>query len=349
MKRTLYLIRHAMPDIPLGERWCVGGRSDPPLGPLGRLQAALLPFAPELRGVETVFCSSLIRAKDTAAALCPSPVVMPGLEEQDMGAWDGLSFAQIKARFPALYSAREENPSLLPEGAESESEVRARMEAVLRRCLSESEGDIAVVSHRTAISTLTGRRELLTHTAYSALYWDGEAFSAGAVGLRPHPALTDGVCAALLSAAGCDEKIKAHCRAVADLADELGAALRRKGVSLDAEAVRAAALLHDIARKEENHPALGALWLRELGWPELSEIVRQHHDPDGTELSEAAVVYIADKAVRGTERVPIDERFAASLKKCTTPEARAANLRRYEAAKTIRNEINQLCEEELIR
>ena len=44
MPRTVYLIRHAMPDLPLGERWCVGVRTDLPLGTLGRLQAALLPF-----------------------------------------------------------------------------------------------------------------------------------------------------------------------------------------------------------------------------------------------------------------------------------------------------------------
>ena len=43
MTRRVYLIRHAMPDIPLGERWCVGGNSDFPLNALGRMQAALLP------------------------------------------------------------------------------------------------------------------------------------------------------------------------------------------------------------------------------------------------------------------------------------------------------------------
>ena len=107
-------------------------------------------------------------------------------------------------------------------------------------------------------------------------------------------------------------------------------------------------LLHDIARAEKDHPAIGALWLRELGYPELSEIVRQHHDPDGTQIDEAAVVYIADKAVRGDMRCGIEERFAASLKKCATPEAREAHARRYETAMAIRNEINRLCEEELI-
>ena len=337
-----------MPDIPLGERWCVGGRTDLPLRTIGRLQAALLPFAEELRGVEKVFCSPLRRAFETALPLCGAPVVMPGLEEQDMGVWDGLSFVEIKERFPALYAAREADPSIVPEGAETLETVRSRMTEALRRCLSESEGDIAVVSHRTAISTLTGRRELLGYTSFSALRRDGEDFSTQAVGLRPHPALTDEVCEALLDAAGAEGKLRAHCRAAAALADELCAALRQRGLPLDAEAVHAAALLHDIARREENHAALGARWLRELGYEKEAEIIRQHHDPDGTAIDEAAVVFLADKAVRGSERVGIDGRFAASAEKCTTPEARAAHARRYETAKTVRDEINRLCEEELI-
>ena len=347
--RTVWLIRHAMPTIPLGERWCVGGRTDLPLGPLGCLQAALLPFAPELRSAEAVYCSALIRARETAAALCAAPTVVPELAEQDMGEWDGLSFAEIKERFPALYAAREEDPLLLPAGAESESEVRARMEAALRRMLSESRGDVAAVSHKGAIASLIGRREGLGYTSLTALRFEGDALVSFRQLGAPHPALTDEVCQALLNAARADEALLAHGRAVADYALELAAALERKGLPLDAEAIRAAALLHDIARAEKGHAALGARWLSELGYPEIARIVRQHHDPDGTELNEAAVVYIADKAVRGSERVSIDERFAASLEKCTTPEAVAAHDRRRGTAKTIQTEINRLCGAELIR
>ena len=149
--RKIYLIRHAMPDIPIGERWCIGGQTDIPLGKAGRLQAALLPFVPELQGLDAVFCSSLIRARETALPLCPSPREMPGIQEQDMGVWDGLSFREIRQRFPALYAARELDPSLMPEGAESSETVRRRMTAGILRCLRESEGDIAVVSHKGAI------------------------------------------------------------------------------------------------------------------------------------------------------------------------------------------------------
>ena len=117
--RTIYLIRHAMPDIPFGERWCVGGQTDLPLNRLGRMQAALLPSMSELQGLNAVFCSPLSRARETALPLCPSPRVIEGLEEQRMGVWDGLSFTEIMARFPERYAAREADLSVLPEGAES--------------------------------------------------------------------------------------------------------------------------------------------------------------------------------------------------------------------------------------
>ena len=114
--RSVYLVRHALPDIPIGARWCVG-HTDLSLGTVGRMQAALLPFVPVLRG-KPVFCSYLSRAIDTARPLCAEPMIREGLEEQDMGIWDGLSFDEIMVRYPALYAAREKDPNIWPESAE---------------------------------------------------------------------------------------------------------------------------------------------------------------------------------------------------------------------------------------
>lgn len=341
--RKIYLIRHAMPDIPIGERWCIGGQTDIPLGTLGRLQAALLPFVPELQGVNQVFCSTLIRARETALPLCSDPVTVEGLEEQRMGAWDGLPFTEIMRRFPELYAARESDSTLLPDGAETDAAVQARMQAALLQCLHQSTGDIAVVSHKSAIASITGQRKKLGYTSASVLEADGEDLTIREIGKLYKPGLDDKVCLALLKAAGADTDLIAHCEAVTALADELRTVLAGKGIALDAPLIHHAALLHDLARAEKDHAAIGAVWLKELGYPEIAEIVRQHHDPDSTELNEAAVVYIADKAVRGSERVPIAERFDRSLAKCKTPEALAAHERRRQTAETIQNEINRLC------
>ena len=342
MKRRIILIRHAMPDIPLGERWCVGGRSDFPLGRLGRIQAARLPFVKELDGVKAVFASPLVRAIETARPLCESPRIMPGLEEQDMGVWDGLSFREIMARYPALYAARERDPSLLPDGAESEEAVAGRMREAILRCLRESEGDIALVSHKGAIAAITGQRGKLGYTSLSVLEEENGEIRICEVGRSPLPELTDKLCLAMLRASGADDSLVAHCRAVAALADELCAMLKGKGIALDGEAVHAAALLHDLAKGEHDHAAVGGLWLKELGYPELAEIVRQHTEPDSGALNEVGLVFLADKLVRGDTRVALEERFGASLAKCTTPEAQAAHARRFALAHSIKERIDRL-------
>ena len=342
MSRRIFLIRHAMPDIPLGQRWCVGGRSDFPLGRLGRIQAARLPFVKELEGVQTVFASPLVRAIETARPLCDAPRIMPGLEEQDMGVWDGLSFREIMARYPALYAARENDPSLLPEGAESAEAVAGRMRAAILRCLRESEGDIALVSHKGAIAAITGQRSRLGYTSLTVLEEENGELRVRDVGLPPRPEASEELCLAMLRAAGADEALVAHCRAVAALADELCVALRERGVELDTAAVHAAALLHDIAKGERDHAAVGGLWLKELDYPELAEIVRQHTEPDSDALSEAGLVFLADKLVRGETRVALEERFGASLEKCKTPEAQAAHARRFALARSLKEKIDRL-------
>ena len=44
--RRIFLVRHGHPDFPLGAHVCLG-RTDTPLGALGRMQACLLGEAPE--------------------------------------------------------------------------------------------------------------------------------------------------------------------------------------------------------------------------------------------------------------------------------------------------------------
>ena len=335
--RQVYLVRHAMPDIPIGERWCVG-RTDLPLGTVGRMQAALLPFVPELLG-KPVFCSHLIRAIDTARPLCPSPMIREGLEEQDMGIWDGLSFTEIKARFPALYEAREHNPHLWPDGAETMEAVGLRMRAAILHCLEETEGDIVIVSHKSAIDSITGSRPKLLHTSISRVAWDGQQLSPLEIGIIPHPKLTEGICIALLQAAGTPEHVIAHCRAVAEEALRLVDGLPAGQAALDRDLLFAAALLHDVARTEPDHAEAGAAWIRALGYPDVADVVAQHHDCTGAVLDEASVLFLADKYIRGTQHVTLEERFSASAAKCETAEAKAAHARRFEAALNLEKQI----------
>ncbi len=343
-RRIVYLVRHGHPDIPLGERWCLG-RTDLPLAPVGRMQAALLPFVPELKG-KPVFCSRLMRAVETAKPLSPAPMIRDGLEEQDLGEWDGLPFTEIMVRWPELYEARERNPDIWPESAETPESVRRRMYRAVLSCLEESEGDLVVVSHKSAIASLTGERKKLGHCSISTLAWDGTALTPLEIGRTPHPELTEEVCLALLQAAGTPERVVNHCRAVAKKAMELYDGLARAEMAAggavlpDRGLLFAAALLHDVARTEPDHAAVGGAWMRTLGYPEAAEVIARHHDCDGTGLDEAALLFLADKYIREDREVTLEERFALSRERCVTEEALAAHDRRYHAAKRIESLLN---------
>lgn len=336
--RRLYLLRHGEPDAPA--HTCLGAR-DVPLSRLGRMRAALA--AAELPRVTQVFCSPLLRARETAAALPGAAETADGLRELGMGSWESLPFDVIRARWSALYEKRGETPfDCVPEGGEAPADCLARAREALADCLARSRGDIAVVAHagvnRLLLCALAGRpmNEFLRIPqpcgCVNTLLWDGERLTAERIAAQPRPAPTEALCERLLAAAGTPEAVRAHARAVAARAQELAEALAAHGYALDGAALYAAALLHDLARPEEDHARLGAAWLRALGYPELGALVAEHHDlPAECERvpGESAVLYLADKQVCGTERVNCAQRFAASRAKCETAEARESHERRF--------------------
>lgn len=125
-------------------------------------------------------------------------------------------------------------------------------------------------------------------------------------------------------------EVRAHCEAVAAQAAVLAA---RVNVPVDLELLRTACVLHDMARASgQNHAALAGQYLRKAGYPFLAEIVAQHHDLTGQAPIEAELLYLADKLVKGTQVVSLDERFARSKNKCRTPEAAENWARRYRDA-----------------
>ena len=336
---SIYLIRHGKPDFPGGARMCLG-RTDLPLGALGRLQAAMLGF--ELRDkVEAVYSSPLSRAVQTAAPLGSGSEVLDGLTEQYAGEWDGLTFDEIRARWPELYARRGIEKYLPMPGAEPDECALSRFSAAVATVLAASGGSAAVVAHagviRLYLNSLGAGMIKLPYGSYVRLELEGGRLAvSGEIGVLPHPELTDGRCIALLEAARLPENTVRHCAAVAEKATELADRL-----GLDAALARRAALLHDIARPEPKHPETGAGWLRELGYPEIADIVRLHHDHTGDTLDEAAVVFIADKLVQGDRAVTLDERFAASAQKCKTPE----QLAHHQARRLASEKIVKLIEE----
>ena len=151
--RKIYLARHGHPDFLPGARICLG-RTDVPLGSLGRMQACLLGEILQQKKISAVFASPLARCRQTAEALHLPVTFVPDLVEQNMGCWDGMNFDSIRAAYPELYHARKGNPLLVPEGAETLEEVKNRAMQAVRCCLENSTGDIAVVAHASVIQAI---------------------------------------------------------------------------------------------------------------------------------------------------------------------------------------------------
>lgn len=134
----------------------------------------------------------------------------------------------------------------------------------------------------------------------------------------------------LLTEADTPEHIRAHCRAVAQKAMYLAS---RVDQATDRALLRAACLLHDLARaSHKDHAAAAANFLAGKGYRVLAEIIGQHHDLKEHTSIEAQLLYLADKLVQETREVTLQERFSASREKCTTPAAMEVWQRRYRDA-----------------
>jgi molybdenum cofactor cytidylyltransferase len=108
-----------------------------------------------------------------------------------------------------------------------------------------------------------------------------------------------------------------------------------QGNCLNKDLVQAAALLHDIKRKEKNHALVGSDFLKTLGFFRVAEIVADHMTlvPGGT-ITEKKIVYFADKLCKGN-RVALDyaKRFADKIQQI--PAAQKNISQRYEATRQI--------------
>ena len=349
--RSIYLIRHGHPDFPFGAHMCLG-RTDTPLGALGRMQACLLGEALAKREL-AVYTSPLTRCCETAAPLGGNAIIVPALREQDMGPWDGLDFDTIRRDWPEHYARRAEEPLLVPPGAETLAEVQSRVVPAFLNCLAESRGDVAVVVHASVIQAVLASIKGMAleesrplrppYGSWALLRGDG-TLTVEQAAVLPQLPLSPALAYRLLAAAAPEEKIERHCRAVAETALRFA----RKLPKIDAELLYSAALLHDVARAEKDHARVGADWLRALGFSDAAALVEQHHDYDGDELDEAALLYLADKCVQEDRIVPLAARFEASRRKCRGEDALSAHQRRYETALRLRDRLNERSGETLV-
>jgi broad specificity phosphatase PhoE len=140
---VLILVRHG--ETAANASGLLLGRSDPPLTPLGRRQAAALATVPGIAGAERVIASPLRRAQETAGFLGPPVVIDERWAEIDYGELEGMALGDVPTEVWAGWKA---DPTWAPPGGESLTNVGTRVRAACRGLEAEATtGDVVVVSH----------------------------------------------------------------------------------------------------------------------------------------------------------------------------------------------------------
>ncbi len=169
------LLRHGQTAMSVQKRYA--GRSDVPLTQAGVEQAAAAAKRLASAGLDVIVTSPLQRAAATAAEVAVvtgvSVVTDEGFRETDFGDWDGLTFAEVRQRWPAELAAWLADPAVPPPGGESFADVSTRVTGALRRVLADRPRQrVLIVSHVTPIKTLVAAALLAPPAALYRMHLD---------------------------------------------------------------------------------------------------------------------------------------------------------------------------------
>ncbi|MFJ3923927.1 bifunctional RNase H/acid phosphatase [Streptomyces sp. NPDC090022] len=158
---TFVLLRHGETALTPQKRFSGSGGTDPELSAAGRRQADAVAAALAARGtIQAIVTSPLRRCRETAQTVADRlglPVtVEEGLRETDFGAWEGLTFAEVKERHPEDLDAWLASAKAAPTGGgESFATVARRVAATRDRLLAAHAGrTVLLVTHVTPVKTL---------------------------------------------------------------------------------------------------------------------------------------------------------------------------------------------------
>jgi probable phosphoglycerate mutase len=160
-RTTLLLVRHGETDD--NRNHVFQGQEGSVLNARGRDQAARLAarLASAKARPAALYASDLSRAKETAEilgrALSLEPILDPELREIYLGAWQGLTYAEIARRFPDEWAAWRSGQDIHRGGGETYTELFDRMARAIERIARAHVGEAAiVVSHGAALKTFAG-------------------------------------------------------------------------------------------------------------------------------------------------------------------------------------------------
>jgi len=193
--RKIYFLRHCQPQLPKGVPICLG-KKDIPLSEEGIIEAEKLKNYFSHINLSYIYSSPLVRSKHTAEIIADKKLnvkIKNDFSEFNIGKWDGMSFAEIKEKYPLEYKKRGEDlENYIVEGGESMAACQIRAISELYKTMDESSGDILIVAHagvnRTIISKILGicikesfsfRHE---YGSINILTFDGETFDVLKIG-----------------------------------------------------------------------------------------------------------------------------------------------------------------------
>ncbi|MFB8243675.1 bifunctional RNase H/acid phosphatase [Streptomyces sp. NPDC055952] len=158
---TFVMLRHGETPLTPQKRFSGSGGTDPSLSDVGREQAERAAAMLARRGtIQAVVASPLARTRETAgivaARLGLDVQIEDGLRETDFGAWEGLTFAEVRERHPDDLNAWLASPDAEPTGGgESFAATATRLAATRDKLLAAHAGrTVLLVTHVTPIKTL---------------------------------------------------------------------------------------------------------------------------------------------------------------------------------------------------
>lgn len=161
MRTSVWLVRHGQTRYNLERRY--QSRSDSPLTDYGLRQTATL--AERLRPLpfSVALISPTARTRAAAEAILAgregvTAQIDPAWGETNHGRWEGLTYREVLARYPAEARARwAQGVNGRAEGGESLAEVYARVSAAWQDLLRRHAGGrVLVVTHATPIQLVIG-------------------------------------------------------------------------------------------------------------------------------------------------------------------------------------------------
>src|SRR5262249_13234003 len=133
------------------------GSMDPPLTDVGKVMAESLASAYTGVSWSAIFCSPMLRTRQTVDPLCRrvnmQPVMDWGLREIDYGEWDGMNQDEVKQRYPEAFAYwAADVASRGAPGGETAFDVAGRAMKVIEQIRTKyKEGNVLVVSHKATL------------------------------------------------------------------------------------------------------------------------------------------------------------------------------------------------------